>query len=149
MCTIPAGPKVIVKYLFDTDTISALFKSAPPKTLVDRIASVPLSDQFISTITILEICYGAYKKENPRKYIDFLEKNVLPRVRVLSFDETAARIGGKIRAGREKTGKPVSPLDLQTAAIALANGCTLITGNTRHFEDISGLEVENWISQTT
>lgn len=136
-----------MKYLFDTDTISALFNPAPPKTLVDRIASVPLSDQFISTITILEICYGAYKKENSRKYIDFLEKNVLPRVRVVAFDETAARIGGKIRAEREKIGKPISPLDLQIAAIALANGCTLITGSTRHFEDIPGLEVENWIAE--
>jgi predicted nucleic acid-binding protein len=147
MCTTPAEPGTIVKYLFDTDTISALFKPAPPKALIQRIETVPLSDQFLSTISILEICSGAYKKENPRKYIDFLEKNVLPRVRVLSFDETAARIGGKIRAGREKNGRPISPFDLQIAAVALSNGCILITGNTRHFEDIPGLEVENWLAE--
>lgn len=149
MSTIPEGMIGIVKYLFDTDTISALFKPSPSEALVERIAAVPLPDQFISTITVLEICYGAYKKNNPRKYIDFLEKNVLPRVRVLSFDETAARIGGKIRAEREKKGKPISPLDLQIAAIAGANGCTLITGNTKHFDDIPGLEVQNWLSEPT
>jgi tRNA(fMet)-specific endonuclease VapC len=117
----------------------------PPIGLVERIAAVPLSDQFLSTITILEICYGAYKKDNPQKYIDFLEKNVLPRVRVVSFDETAARFGGRIRAEREKMGIPIPPLDLQIAAIACANGSILVTGNTRHFEEIPGLEVENWL----
>jgi tRNA(fMet)-specific endonuclease VapC len=35
--------------------------------------------------------------------------------------------------------------DLEIAAIALANDFTLVTGNTRHFERISRLRVENWL----
>jgi len=134
-----------VKYLFDTDTVSALLKPNPPEGLVERITAVSVSDQFLSTITILEITYGAYKSDTPEKYITFLEKNILPRVRILPFDDTAARIAGSIRAEREKKGNPISPLDLQIAATARANGCVLITGNTRHFKDIPGLEVENWL----
>jgi tRNA(fMet)-specific endonuclease VapC len=134
-----------VKYLFDTDTLSTLLKPDPPKFLVERISSIPIGSQFISTISILEITYGAYKSGNPERYITFLEKNILPQVRVLFFDDTCARIAGRIRAEREKVGEPVSPLDLQIAATAVANGCFLITGNTRHFQHISGLEIENWL----
>jgi tRNA(fMet)-specific endonuclease VapC len=37
---------------------------------------------------------------------------------------------------------------LQIAAIALARDLTLITGNTRHFERVPGLRVENWLAVT-
>lgn len=142
---VPGTKTRTVKYLFDTDTISSLLKPSAPGRLVERIAAVPASDQFIFTVTILEITYGAYRSGNPRRYLDFLERSVLPRVRVLAFDETAARIAGRIRADRERVGRPIAPLDLQIAAAAQANGCIVVTGNVRHFEDIPGLEVENWL----
>jgi tRNA(fMet)-specific endonuclease VapC len=144
-CTLRGKRKISVKYLFDTDTLSSLFKPHPPEGLKDRIAAVPIHDQCISTLSILEITFGAYKSDNPEKYLDFLERMVLPRVRVLSFDDTAARMAGKIRADREKIGMPIAPVDLQIAATARANGCILITGNVSHFASIPGLEVENWI----
>jgi tRNA(fMet)-specific endonuclease VapC len=74
-----------------------------------------------------------------------LEQQVLPKVKVLTFDDTAAYMAGQIRAEKEKLGQSVSPLDLQIAAIAKANGCILVTGNIRHFESIPGLEIQNWI----
>ncbi|WP_319559845.1 PIN domain-containing protein [Marispirochaeta sp.] len=134
-----------MKYLFDTDTVSTLLKPSPPQYLKERIALVPPSDQYLSTITILEITYGAYRSQNPRKYLDFLEQYLLPRVRILSFDDTAARIAGRIRASREADGAPISALDLQIAATASANGCILVTDNTRHFMNIPGLDIENWL----
>jgi hypothetical protein len=49
-------------------------------------------------------------------------------------------------AGSAQTGKglmaPISLGDLQIAATALAAGCILVTGNTRHFTDIPGLGQE-------
>ena len=35
--------------------------------------------------------------------------------------------------------------DLRIAAIAIQHTLTLISGNTKHFERIPGLDVENWI----
>lgn len=141
----PVTKTATVKYLFDTDTVSTLLKPSPPEELLARIGAVPASDQFISTVTIPEISHGAYRSDSPRTYLDFLERSLLPRVRVLAFDDTAARIAGRIRAEREQIGRPVAPLDLQIAATAKANGCILVTGNVRHFRDIPGLEVENWV----
>lgn len=140
------GPKVTVRYLFDTDTVSALFKAQPPTVLVNRLSQVPAENQYISTVTIFEICYGAYRSETPSKYLAFLENRLLPQVGVLDFDDTAARIAGRIRAERDRAGRPISPLDLEIAATALANGCILVTGNMRHFEGMAGLEVENWMT---
>jgi len=36
-------------------------------------------------------------------------------------------------------------MDLQIAAIALATGRILVTGNTKHFLDIGSLDIENWL----
>jgi tRNA(fMet)-specific endonuclease VapC len=41
-------------------------------------------------------------------------------------------------------GQVIGPLDLQIAAIALANGCTLVTQNTGEFSRVPGLAVDNW-----
>ena len=38
--------------------------------------------------------------------------------------------------------------DILIASIALENGMTLVTGNTKHFERIEGLELENWFAQS-
>ena len=48
------------------------------------------------------------------------------------------------QAKLESIGNPLSPADLQIASIALANNLTLITGNTKHFDRVSGLQVKNW-----
>ncbi len=42
-------------------------------------------------------------------------------------------------------GKRLADPDLRIAAIALANGLTLITGNLTHFARVPGLRAEDWI----
>jgi tRNA(fMet)-specific endonuclease VapC len=37
-------------------------------------------------------------------------------------------------------------MDLKIASIALANGATLLTRNTRDFQKVPGLQIENWLS---
>ena len=41
-------------------------------------------------------------------------------------------------------GTPIGPCDLQVASIALANNITLITHNTREFQRVEGLSLEDW-----
>ncbi|MDP8236215.1 MAG: PIN domain-containing protein [Candidatus Erginobacter occultus] len=132
-------------FLFDTDIISNLFKKRPTRNLVERIGRLDRSKQFISTITVAEIVYGARKGPNPEKHLLNLEKLLLPAINVLDFDLRAAYIAGEIRAGLEKRGKPLSFTDIQIAAIALSNQLILITGNTGHFTRIPALRVENWL----
>ncbi len=53
-------------------------------------------------------------------------------------------ICGQIRAKLQKLGTPIGSYDLQIAAIALANDLILVTHNTKEFERVEGLNLEDW-----
>jgi tRNA(fMet)-specific endonuclease VapC len=40
----------------------------------------------------------------------------------------------------------VSPLDLQIAAVARVHSLTLVTNNTKDFQRIPGLQLEDWLT---
>jgi tRNA(fMet)-specific endonuclease VapC len=48
------------------------------------------------------------------------------------------------RADLERAGLPIGPNNTFIAAIAVAHGLTLVTANTREFERVIGLALENW-----
>jgi len=134
-----------VKYLFDTDLISVLMKGRASARLLARLAAVGAENQAISSITVLEIVYGSYKTADPQRFLSLFEEKVLPNVVVLPFDDTAARLAGRIRAEQEASGRPIAPMNLQIAATALASGRILVTGNVKHFSGIGSLDVQNWV----
>jgi tRNA(fMet)-specific endonuclease VapC len=61
-----------------------------------------------------------------------------------SNDDRAAEQYGPIRADLASRGLLIGPNDLMIAAIALANGCTLVTHNTAEFSRVPGLTLEDW-----
>lgn len=132
-------------YLFDTDTISNLLSKRPSPKLKRRLKRVPPEQQFTSTITVAELYSGVYKSPRPQEFRRRLEREVLPRVRVVPFDRRAAETYGRVRAELERAGKPLADPDLMIAAIALSRGLTVVTGNVRHFARVPGLTVENWL----
>ncbi|MFW5640124.1 MAG: type II toxin-antitoxin system VapC family toxin [Thermodesulfobacteriota bacterium] len=132
-------------YLFDTDAITNLLKKRPSSSLIHRLKEVKPEKQFISSITIAEIVYGAIKSDRPEHHLENLETILLPMVTVLDFDVRAGYIAGHHRAKLEKLGTPLAWPDLQIAAIAISHQMTLVTGNIRHFSRIPELRVENWL----
>jgi predicted nucleic acid-binding protein len=132
-------------YLFDTDIITHIFKKQPSEKLLARLSEIPQPAQHISTITIAEIVYGAWKSSQPRRHLDNLEKVLLPAVNIVGFDAAAAYVCGGLRARLEQAGTPLALADLEIASIAIANELTLVSGNLRHFTRIQELRVENWL----
>jgi len=132
-------------YLFDTDIITNIFKKSPSPLLVNRLAGTAKNAQHISTITISEIVYGAWKSVKPQHHLRNLEEILLPAVNIVGFDAKAAYVCGSLRARLEREGTSLALADLEIAAIAIANDLTLISGNLRHFERIRELKVENWL----
>ncbi len=133
-------------YLLDTDILSNLMKRIPPSALVTRVARVPPEDQFTSSITLGELVYGAHRlRERTATLLERIEDTLLPNLPVLPFDTAAARRYGELRAGLEQRGTPIGDADMRIAAIALARGLKVVTGNERHFRRVPGLEVENWL----
>jgi predicted nucleic acid-binding protein len=134
-------------YLFDTDAITNILKKSPSKNLVKRLKSVSKRESFISTITLGEIIYGAFKSKNKENHLKNLKTVLLPMINILSFDSRAAFFFGRIRAELESEGNIIPHADIQIAAIAIARNLVLITGNTGHFVRIPGLEVQDWINK--
>ncbi len=79
--------------------------------------------------------------------LERIEDTLLPNLPVLPFDTSAARRYGEIRAELEQRGTPIGDADVRIAAIALAHGLKVVTGNERHFRRVPGLETENWLDE--
>jgi tRNA(fMet)-specific endonuclease VapC len=132
-------------FLFDTDTISNLLKPMPSVHLIGKLQPLAANEQFISTITVYEMVYGAWKSSRRDYHLQRLQTVLLPNVQIAVFNNQAAFECGRLRAQLELAGIPLSLADLQIAAIAMVNNFTLITGNTKHFSRIPLLKVENWM----
>lgn len=117
----------------------------PPLRLVRRLAVVPVAEQFTTSITLGELVYGATRKGSD-ELIERVRDLVVSGLQVLAFDRAAAEVYGRLRARLEREGRRLAEPDLRIAAIALARDLTLVTGNVRHFQRVSELRVENWLT---
>ena len=80
---------------------------------------------------------------SPNRRLALLTETFAPYVS-LPFDDAAAGHYARIRHELEIGGRVIGPNDLLSAAICLANDCTLATGNVAEFQRVSGLRVEDW-----
>ncbi len=95
-------------------------------------------------ITACEIAYGAAKSRAVKKN-QTLATEFLATLPVVGLDLPAAERFGRLKAELERGGNILADADLMIAAITLAQGASLVTGNLRHYARISGLRVEDWI----
>ena len=73
-------------YLFDTDIITNIFKKNPSKNPVNTLNHLDRDAQFISTITVAEIVYGAMKSQRTAYHLKNLVDLIIPAVNILNFD---------------------------------------------------------------
>jgi tRNA(fMet)-specific endonuclease VapC len=73
-----------------------------------------------------------------------LVERFLDTLPILGLDSISVQFFGVLRAALEAKGKRLADADLWIGAIARTHRATVVTGNTRHFDRIEGLELENW-----
>lgn len=130
------------QYLLDTNVISDIIRN-PFGPAAERIEQVGAKAVCTSIVVAAELRYGCAKKGSAK----LLEKveSVLRTLPVLPLDSPVDTHYGGIRAELEVAGQPIGANDLLIAAHARALGLTLVTGNTKEFQRIGGLKVENWL----
>lgn len=127
-----------MRYLLDTNVVSALRVRGRHPSVEAWAASVPVADQYLAATTIAELESGVVAKERSdpvqgavlRRWFD---DRVLPAFadRVLPFDLPAAQILATYRVPEH------APLDdALIAAIGEAHDMAVATRNTRHFEPL-------------
>lgn len=131
-----------MKFMLDTNTCIFMMKQIPE--VVRRFRSVQSSGAAISSITLAELEFGVSKskafEQNQKALIAFSTI-----VEILPFDIQASAEYGRIRATLEKKGTPIGALDTLIAAHAKSRGLTLVTNNTRDFNRVDGLTIEDWL----
>ena len=99
----------------------------------------------IATCSIVraELVFGARKSQRVEANLTGI-LSLLESFTSLPFDDRAADYYGSIRAFLERAGTPIGANDMFIAAIALAHDCILVTRNTREFQRVPGLRIEDW-----
>jgi tRNA(fMet)-specific endonuclease VapC len=95
-------------------------------------------------ITLGELYTWALRKNAPPKYLESLMA-FLSDVIVLDVTQDVAQAFGTIRAQLFDQGVTISGMDLMIAATALVRESTLVTHNTKHFNNIPGLRIVDWL----
>ena len=129
-------------YLLDTNICIGYINRRNP-AIYQYFLSVSPDDVFIYDVVKFELYYGAYKSSRTIENLEILD-NFFADLISLSFEAKAAQICGQIRAKLQTKGTPIGAYDLQIAAIALANNLILVTHNTKEFERIESLTLEDW-----
>lgn len=130
--------------MLDTNVCIGLIKVRPEK-IRRKFSDLPVEDVAISSIVAAELWYGVTlsekKKQNEAALRDFLNF-----VEVLDWPNGACPVYGRIRAHLRKKGTPVGAMDLLIASHAAFINAVLVTDNTREFDRVPDLKVENWLA---
>ena len=132
-----------MKYLLDTNICIATIRNKPAG-VIKKLTSHRPGDVGVSTITVAELIHGAQKSSQPEQNMAALDQFLLP-LEVADFDQSAAAAYGKIRAYLEKKGMLIGSMDMLIAAHALSLGAVAVTNNTREFQRVPNLKIEDWL----
>lgn len=132
------------RYLLDTNIISYFIRGFDIE-LINRVTQVlEAQSAMISVITRAELRFGQaglVAADKRKRAIDL----VLTQLTVLPWTSAAADTYGPLKDTLKRQGRPIGDMDTLIAAHALTEDLILVTHNTRHFENIPHLKLEDWM----
>jgi tRNA(fMet)-specific endonuclease VapC len=132
-----------VKYLLGTNTCVHFLRQGSNSPVAGKLAAANPGDVALCSVVLGELLFGALRSNDPAKSTAQVQ-SFAGRFHSLPFDDGTAPEYARIRADLAAKGTPIGPNDLLIAAIALANGLTLVTHNTAEFCRVVGLALEDW-----
>jgi len=132
------------KSLLDTDICSYYLKGNDDviEKVVDYLTKYPTLN--ISSITYYEILKGLEYKQASRQKENF--ENLVEEMNIINMSQTSLKISAKIYGYLRRNGQMIGVSDTLIAGLAIEKKLQLITNNTKHFENIENLDLENWKS---
>lgn len=126
-------------WLLDTNTISHAIRGL--NGVRDRVRSLPQQRLRVPTMVVAELEYGSLKAPYPEQY-RMRWRRFIDGIAIVTFDEAAAVAHAGLRHALRH--QPIGERDLLIAAIAVANGLSVATGNTAEFKRVPKLKVVDW-----
>ena len=132
-----------MKRILDTNVCIDVLRGR--KKVVDQLASCDPNDCYISVVSEFELFQGVdrapaeHREEERIKVARFVGS-----LQILPFDSACARIAAHLNATLLNQGTPISITDVFIAATGLLHQRTIVTNNTKDFDRIQGLTLEDW-----
>ncbi|WP_044976658.1 type II toxin-antitoxin system VapC family toxin [Ruminococcus sp. HUN007] len=130
-----------MKYMLDTNM--CIYAQKKNERVLEKIKENLSEGLAISSITLAELEYGVKASAAPERNAVALLK-FLSIVDILPFDSSAAEEYGAICADLKRKGTPIGNMDMLISAHAKSEGLIVVTHNTREFERVCGLKLEDW-----
>jgi len=132
-----------MKYLLDTNICIHFLRGN--FNLIEKIQQVGIENCAISEITLAELTFGAENSKFPKKNLEIVDAFseqviVLP---ILGGIKEYAKQKVRLR----KAGQMISDFDLLIGTTAIANNLIMVTENTKEFQRIENLTLENWVNR--
>lgn len=137
-------PNTADRYLLDTNIWSALIRRSHAG-LIKRFEALERDRLALSPIVLGELQVGYYKGDRSPKRLSVIE-TIRTGSELLTINSRVADSYAQLRTQLEQAGTPIGPNDTWIAAEALHHKLVLVTNNTREFERVPGLRLENWIT---
>lgn len=135
--------------LLDTNVISELMKPRPDPRVESWIAGQSAAELFTTAITEAELRFGIEilppsqrRQELQTALAAMFEEDFAGLI--LPFDSAAAIAYAALAAERRRSGRPISQMDAQIAAIVRSKGATLATRNVADFQGCGIVIVDPW-----
>jgi len=131
-----------MKYLLDTDTLIYFLKGE--RSVVNTLSKKSSSDLATTIINHSELFFGAFNSARKKENFEVVS-GLLKTLPILAYCEESSIIFAEQKALLKKQGNIIADMDLMIASIALKHQLILVTNNTRHFNKIKTIKLENWL----
>jgi tRNA(fMet)-specific endonuclease VapC len=129
-------------YLLDTNICIFLIKKKNP-LLIEKFKKNYNKGIFISSLTLAELEYGVENSEHTEKNrLSLIE--FLTIFEILNFEQRDSKAFGIIKRDLRNSGKMIGAVDALLAAQSISRKLIFITNNTKEFERINNLKIEDW-----
>jgi len=129
-------------YYLDTN-ICVYFLKGVYQSIAENIKNTNPNTIKIPSIVKAELLYGAEKSQHKAKNLINIHQFLEP-FEIISFDDECSIAYSKIRSAMELKGTVIGPNDYIIASTVLAKNGILVTNNTKEFQKVKNLKLENW-----
>lgn len=132
--------------MLDTNICSFIMREQP-EAVIKRLEQAVLRNHriVVSAITYAEMRFGAIGKKASPRHAPLVDAFCTRLDAVLPWDRAAVDSTTEIKAVLAAAGTPIGPNDMAIAGHAIAAGAILVTNNTREFERVPDLKLEDWV----
>ncbi len=130
-------------YILDANICGYIIRNKP-EAMKEKLKTVEKNHEIaLSSVVVAELLYGTQKKGSVK--LSKVVNSFISNFTIYDFDKLAAIQYAIVRDVLQKQGNIIGSNDLLIAAHAKSLDAILVTNNSKEFQRVPDLKIENWI----